>query len=172
MEQQAVNVVADEIAELSEYLLTVAVADGHYRESLVSHIRLTVDERDLDALRVYRNMTLQDGFDQTKMTFKYADYAIMILHDQRHEETAGILTPDRLRAFQTVVQARQQALDDRHWIMGDGNHKLLLLMIEKPEAEAILLHLIRDRNITGIDSLLEQVHEGLSLPLPMNHGAL
>jgi len=162
----------NEIKAISDEVLAAVISDEHYRAGIIDFIKVATEEGDIDTLRVYRNLTLHEKFHPAKLTMKYANYAMICLHDFGYEETASILTPETLYAFEAVVRARQKALDGREWIMGDGNDKLLLELIERPKSGPILLHLLQDRGITDVDQLLTQTTESLKVATPLHEGTL
>lgn len=162
----------EEINAVSNEVLTAVISDEHYRAGIIDFIKVATEEGDIDTLRVYRNLVQHETFTPAKLTMKYANYAMICLHDFGYEETASVLTPELLHSFEIVIRARQEALGGRDWIMGDGNNKLLMELIERPESEPILLHLLRDRGITDVDQLLIQTAESLKVALPLHQGTL
>jgi hypothetical protein len=162
----------EEIKTLSDELLTAVIGDEHYRAGIIEFIKTAAEDKDVDTLRVYRNLIAHESFTPASLTMKYANYAMIVLRDLGHRDTASILTPDILHSFETVIRARQEALGDRGWIMGDGNNKLLVELIERPESEPVLIHLLQDRRITDVDQLLIQTAESLKVTLPLHKGAL
>lgn len=162
----------EEIKALSDEVLAAVLSDEHYRDWIVSHINAAIEYKAIDTLRVYRNLTLHETFTPASITMKYANYAMVILRDKNIEDTASVLSPQILHSFETVVRARQKALGGQDWIMGDGNDGLLMELIERPESEPILLHLLRDRQITDVKQLLIQTAENLKVTLPLHRGAL
>jgi hypothetical protein len=164
--------IEEEIEYLSNEAITASVSDDHYREAIVSFVSEAAKSGDVDTLRVYRNVIRHPDFTPATLTFKYANYAMIVLRDLGHKDTASLLTPETLHSFEIVIRARQDALGKRGWIMGDGNDKLLMELIERPESEPILLHLLQDRGITNADQLLIQTAESLNVSLPLHRGAL
>lgn len=162
----------EEIEVLSDEILTVITSDDRYRAAIFEPIKVATEEGDVDTLRVYRNVIQHPNLNLSTLTFKYASYAMIVLRDLGHKDTASLLTTEVIHSFEMVVRARQTAVSGRGWIMGDGNNKLLMELIERPESEPILLHLLQDRGITDVDQLLTQTAESLKVVLPLHKGAL
>lgn len=170
---QQLSSVSSEVKALADDLIAAVTSDESYRAQLVEPIADRAECEDMEALRVYWHLTLREGFTPETMTVKYADYAIRTLRELGHEEGIdAILTPQVLLSYETVVKARQKALNNRDYIWCYGNDKLLMLLLERPESEHALLHLIQDRDVTETDQLLEQADMLLEAPLPTISGVL
>lgn len=161
-----------EVHELYEVILPMLHGfNGVSRESLINEVTLARNDLDLDRLRVYERIPLIPKPHGVITTLRFADHAIMALREDGITETAAILSADLLHSYQNVVRSRMKLLD-RDFIWGYGNEKLLMFLHERPEAELVLMHLMKDRHMSEADQLISSATDLMMNPLPLASGSL
>lgn len=122
-------------------------------------------EEDLPTLRLYSKL------EAPITTFKYAEHAMASSRDGKVDTSR--ITTETMSSYANVVEARSEALD-RQYIWGYGNEKILNLLIEHPNAEPFLLHLITELHVTDADEMITRSLELLDqgMPVPLVTGAL
>jgi hypothetical protein len=161
-----------EVHELYEAILPMLHGfNDESQKGLIHGVTLARNDLDLDRLRVYERIPLAPKLHGVITTLRFADHAIMALRERGITETALILSADLLHSYQNVVRARMKLLD-RDFIWCYGNEKLLMFLHERPEAERILLHLMKDRHMSEADQLISSANELMENPLPLASGSL